>query len=68
MALMDAIWLLLVETYIAFARHFVATLLLPTFPPYKSATGIGYTSKNYLEWQAIQLAIHSIVGNYIDHK
>ena len=42
---------------VAFARHFVATL-----PPCKSATGIGYASKNYLKWQEIQLVIHPIVG------
>ena len=29
----------------AFARHFVATRPLPTLPPYRSATGIGYVSK-----------------------
>ena len=41
MAPMDAIWLVLVN----FAHHFVATHLPPTLPPYRSATGIGYTSK-----------------------
>ena len=34
------------------AHHFVATHL-PPLPPYKSATGIGYTSKNNLKWQEI---------------
>ena len=40
---------------IAFARHFMVP------HPYKSARGIGYTSKNNLKWWAIQLAIHSTV-------
>ena len=35
---------------VAFAYHFVATHLPPTFPPYRSATGIGYANKNYLKW------------------
>ena len=30
---------------VAFACHFVATLPPPTLPPFRSATGIGYTSK-----------------------
>ena len=30
---------------IAFSCHFVATHLPPTLPPYRSASGIGYTSK-----------------------
>ena len=51
---------------VAFTSHFMATRLLPTLPPYRSASGgIGYVSKNYLKWQAIQLAIHSIVDKYI---
>ena len=33
---------------IAFVCHFVAPHPLPTLPPYRSASGIGYTSKNYL--------------------
>ena len=45
----------------AFARHFMATHLPPTLPPHRSATGIGYASKNYLKWQEIQLAIHKMV-------
>ena len=53
---------------VAFAHHFVATRLHPTFPPYRSATGIGYASKNYLKWLEIQLAIHPVVGRYIDYK
>ena len=47
---------------IAFAHHFVATFPPPTLPPCRSASGIGYSSKNYLKWQEIQLAMHSIVG------
>ena len=42
---------------VAFAHHFVTIL-----PPYGSASDIGYASKNCLTWWAIQLAIHSIVG------
>ena len=30
---------------VAFAHHFVATHPSTTLPPYKSASGIGYTSK-----------------------
>ena len=30
---------------VAFARHFVAPCLPSTLPPYRSASGIGYTSK-----------------------
>ena len=52
---MDAIWLVLVKT--AFAHHFMIT-----HPPYRSATGIDYASKNDLKWWEIQLAIHPVVG------
>ena len=34
----------------------------PMLQPYRSACGISYANQNYLEWQAIQLAIHSIVS------
>ena len=44
-----------------FDHHFVATHL-PSYPIGVLYSGIGYTSKKYLERQAIQLAIHSIVG------
>ena len=47
---------------VAVARHFVATRPPPTLPPCRNASGIDYPSKNYLKWQAIQLAIHSTVG------
>ena len=47
---------------VAFAHHFEVTCPPPTLPPYMSATSIGYTSKNYLKWWEIQLAIHAIVG------
>ena len=62
MAPMDAIWLVFVK--IAFAHHFVATHSPSTLPHYKSATGINisYTSKNYLKWWKILLAIHPIVN------
>ena len=46
---------------VAFSCHFMALHLLPTFPPYSSACGIGYTCKNYLKWQAIQLVIQCTV-------
>ena len=40
MAPMEVIWLLLVKI-----QPLPATLWLPTFHPYRSASGIGYTSK-----------------------
>ena len=46
---------------VAFACHFMAPHH-PTLYPYKSTCGTGYASKITLKWQAIQLAIHSIVG------
>ena len=54
---MEVIWLFLVHEDIAFARHFVAPHPPTTLPPHRSASGIGYTNKNYLTWWAIQLAI-----------
>ena len=42
------------EKGVAFACHIVASC--PP-PPYRSASGIGYTSRNCLKWWAIQLAI-----------
>ena len=45
MAPMDAILLVSFSEYGAFARHFVATRSPPTIPLYRSATGIGYASK-----------------------
>ena len=53
---------------VAFARHFVASHPPPTLPPCRSATDIGYTSKNYLKLREIQIAIHLIVGAQIDYK
>ena len=50
------------------ARHFVATRTPPTLPPCRNASGIDYTSKNYLKWRAIQLAIHSTVGARVEYK
>ena len=41
------------SVYVAFARHFVATRLPPTLPPYRSANGIGYASNK----------LSKIVGN-----
>ena len=50
---------------IAFARHFVATCLTPTFPPYGSATDIGYASKK-LSIMEGNLASYSLNGWWID--
>ena len=47
---------------VAFAHHFMATHPPSTLPPYCSASDIDYAGKSYLKWWAIQLAIHSIVG------
>ena len=56
MAPIGVIWLFLVKM-----QPLPATFWLPTLPPCRSVSGIGYTSKNYLKWrlkwQAIQLAI-----------
>ena len=49
---------------VALSRHLVATLPPLALPLCRSASGIGYTSKSYLKWHAIQLAIHSIIGEY----
>ena len=35
--------------------------------PYRSACGIDISNEK-IKWQAIQLAIHSIVGTYIDYE
>ena len=65
MAPVEVIWLFLVKT--TFALHFVAPHPLPTLPSYRSASGIGYASNNYLKWQANQLAIQCTADtvNYI---
>ena len=39
----------------------VATHSPPTLSPGRGASGIDYTSRNYLKWQAIQLPKHSTV-------
>ena len=44
------------------------TSWLPTLSTYSNASGTGYASKSYLKWLAIQLAIHSIIGEYIDYR
>ena len=58
---MDAIWLFALLKW-----PLPTTLWLPAHPslshPYRNANGIGYASKNYQKWQAIQPAIHLIVG------
>ena len=53
---------------VTLAHHFVVSCPPPTLPPCKSASGIDYPSKNYLKWRAIQLAIYSIVGAWIEYK
>ena len=60
--------LAVVNEDVAFAHHFVAPCLLLTLPLYSSASGIDYTSKNYLKWQAIQLAIQCTADtvNYLE--
>ena len=62
---MDAIFFGWFGEDVAFACHFVATHQSPTL---KSATGIGYASKNYLKCREVQLTIHPIVGEWIDYK
>ena len=44
------------------AFDFKATRSPHNLSPYRSASGIGYDSENYLNWQPIQLAIHSMFG------
>ena len=53
---------------VAFACHFVAARTPLTLPPYRSASGIGYASKNYLKWWEIQLAIQYTADtvNYLE--
>ena len=53
---------------VAFAYHFLVHRLFPILPPYKSAAGIGYASKNYLKWWEILLAIQCTVDtvNYFE--
>ena len=54
---------------VAVAHHFVATRPPPTLPPCRNTSGIDYPSKkNYLKWRAIQLAIHSTVGAWVEYK
>ena len=52
---------------VAFSYHFVATHSPPLFHSVGVLVVLATpgTSKN-LKWQKIQLAIHSIVGEYID--
>ena len=64
---MDAIWLFLVKTL-----PLPATLWLSASPPPSHPVGVlvalATPVKNYLKWQAIQLAIHSVVSEQIDYK
>ena len=57
---MDAIFAVFSKD-IAFGCYFVATRLPSILPSCRSASDIGYASKNYLKWQAIQQTIHSII-------
>ena len=52
---------------VAFAHHFVGTHLLPPSHPIGLLMVLAMPVK-YLKWQAIQIAIHSIVGEQIDNK
>ena len=63
---MVAIWLVSVKTQALPTTSWLHAH--PPLPPYRSASGIGYTSKNYLKWWEIQLAIHPIVDEQIDYK
>ena len=53
---------------VAFVHHFVATHPPPTLPPYRSVSGIGYASKNYLKWWENQLTFQYTVDtmNYFE--
>ena len=53
--------------HVAFASHFVATHPPPSHPVAVLLV-LAMPVKNYLKWQEIQLAIHPIVGGYIDYK
>ena len=56
---------------LAVARHFVATRPPPTLPPSHAAGMLVVLTtpvKNYLKWRAIQLAIHSTVGAWVEYK
>ena len=64
LAPIDAIWLFSVQTYPLPATSGLP--ITPTLHLYRSACGIGVARKNYLKWQAIQLAIHSTAGVYVD--
>ena len=50
-------------TDIAFAHHFVAPCLPPILPPYRSASGIGYASKN-LSKMAGNTASYPVYSTY----
>ena len=54
--------------YVAFVCHFVTPCPPPTLLPYGTASGIGYASKNYLKWRAIQLAIQCTADAVNDLK
>ena len=53
---------------VAVARHFVATR--PPPPPHPAGMPVVLTTpvKSYLKWRALQLAIHSIVGAWVEYK
>ena len=52
----------------AFARHFVATRPPPPSHPVGVLLILAMPVKNYLKWWEIWLAIHPIVGEYIDYE
>ena len=53
---------------VAFAHYFVGPRTPSTLSPHRSASGIGYASKNYLKWWEIQLAIQCTADtvNYLE--
>ena len=53
---------------IAFASHFMATRQLPPSYPVGVLLALATPVKNYQKWQAIQLAVHSTVGEQINYK
>ena len=67
MAPMEVIWLFLVKC--SLCLPLCGSPPTPTVPPYKCASGIGYTHKNYLKWREIQLAIQCIADtvNYLEY-
>ena len=62
MSPVDAIWLFLVKTQLL-----PATSWLPAHPAGMLVV-LTIPVKNYLKWRAIQLAIHSTIGAWVEYK